>query len=297
MTYIWILAVLVGAAGLTTRNAMQRHLTSRIGTVGSTQVRFLYGLPFSVMFLGASAYLSGNDIPALSTPMLAFTLIGALAQIIATALMLMTMKERSFSVTTAYTKTEPVQVALFGVAVLGDPLHFIAGMAILAATIGVILLATKPTDPGLRGGIRPVIYGIVSASFFAISSVAYRGGILALHDESFLMAASTTLATALTLQSLILLSYMAVFNRPALIGSLEVWRTSMLAGFVGALASEAWFIGFSLTSAANVRTLGLVEILFAQVITGKILKEKTSPREWAGMALVLIGVAVLLGFG
>jgi drug/metabolite transporter (DMT)-like permease len=297
MTYIWILATLIGAAGLTTRNAMQRHLTNRIGTVGATQVRFLYGLPFSLIFLGLSAYLSGRSIPALSAPMLGFTLSGAVAQIFATALMLMTMKQRSFSVTTAYTKTEPVQVAIFGVVVLGDTLHLIAASAILAATLGVILLATKPSDSGLQGGIRPVIYGIVSASFFAISSVAYRGGILSLQDTSFLMAASTTLVTALMLQSLILLLYMTIFNRPALMGSLKVWRTSLMAGFVGAFASEAWFIGFSLTSAANVRTLGLVEILFAQVITGKILKEKTSPREWAGMALVLVGVAVLLGFG
>ena len=47
-------------------------------------------------------------------------LLGALAQIVATALMLATMNDRSFVVTIAYIKTEPIQVALFGLIFLGD---------------------------------------------------------------------------------------------------------------------------------------------------------------------------------
>ena len=39
---------------------------------------------------------------------------GALSQIAATALMLMAMGERPFVVTIAYIKTEPIQVAIFG---------------------------------------------------------------------------------------------------------------------------------------------------------------------------------------
>ena len=38
----------------------------------------------------------------------------------------------------------------------------------------------------------------------------------------------------------------------------------MLAGFMGAFASQFWFLAFALTAAANVRTLALVEVLFAQ---------------------------------
>jgi drug/metabolite transporter (DMT)-like permease len=297
MTLYWVLATIIGAGGLTTRNAMQRNLTQRIGTVGATQVRFLYGLPFSVIFLGISALITGRAIPALNATMLGFALGGAVTQIIATALMLMAMKERSFAVTTAYTKTEPVQVALFSVIVLGDTISVLAAIAILTATLGVLLMAVKPGESWTKSGLRPVAYGIVSGTFFALSAVSYRGGILALNDTPFLLAASTTLVTALSLQSAILLAYMVLFNRTALIGSLKVWRASLLAGFVGAFASQAWFIGFSLTTAANVRTLGLVEMIFAQIITRRVLKEQTAAREWIGMALILIGVAALLAFG
>ena len=297
MTLYWVLATIVGAAGLTTRNAMQRNLTQVIGTVGATQVRFLYGLPFSIIFLAISAWITGHAIPTLNNTMLGFALGGAVAQIIATALMLLAMKERSFAVTTAYTKTEPVQVAIFSVVVLGDHIGALAALAILTATIGVILMAVKPGNSLTKGGLRPVAYGIISGTFFALSAVAYRGGILALDDTPFLLAASMTLVTALSMQTAILLAYMALFNRSALMGSLTVWRASLLAGFVGAFASQAWFIGFSLTTAANIRTLGLVEMIFAQIITRRVLKEQTAGREWLGMALILAGVAALLAFG
>jgi len=297
MTLYWVLATIIGAAGLTTRNAMQRNLTQKIGTIGATQVRFLYGLPFSVIFLGISAFITGQSIPALNGTMLGFALSGAVTQIIATALMLLAMKERSFAVTTAYTKTEPVQVALFSVIVLGDKIGVFAALAILTATIGVILMAVKAGDSWTKSGLRPVAYGIVSGTFFALSAVSFRGSILSLTDTSFLLAASTVLVTGLSIQTAILLAYMALFNRTALMGSLNVWRASLLAGFVGAFASQAWFIGFSLTTAANVRTLGLVEMIFAQIITRRVLKEQTMVREWLGMALILVGVAALLVFG
>ena len=43
-----------------------------------------------------------------------FVLAGAVSQIAATALMLAAMRQRAFVVVTAWTKTEPVQVAVVG---------------------------------------------------------------------------------------------------------------------------------------------------------------------------------------
>src|SRR4030066_78745 len=58
---------------------------------------------------------------------------GAVAQILATALMLAAMNDRSFVVTIAYTKTEPVQTAIFGLVLLGDRLTPALAVAILIA--------------------------------------------------------------------------------------------------------------------------------------------------------------------
>ena len=112
---------LIAAAAQTVRNAMQRELTATLGTVGATHVRFLFGFPFAAAVSGrrAAGHRRG---PAASRRFVFWPWIfgGILAQIAATALMLTAMDDRSFVVTIAYIKTEPVQVALFGLILLGD---------------------------------------------------------------------------------------------------------------------------------------------------------------------------------
>jgi len=76
MTIYWVLAAILGAAGQTARNAMQRNLTARIGTVGATQVRFLYGLPFSLVFLLMASTLTEQPIPSLNQTMLTSRFLG-----------------------------------------------------------------------------------------------------------------------------------------------------------------------------------------------------------------------------
>ncbi len=294
---LWALAAVIAAAAQTARNAMQRKLTSQIGTVGATQVRFLYGFPFALIFLTAVAVVTGESVPSADLTFIGFALGGAVSQILATALMLLSMKERSFSVTTAYTKTEPAQVALFGALVLGDHLSMSAIVAIIVATIGVVLMAVKADEKLTAAGIRPALAGIAAGGLFALAAIFFRGGILELGQQSFVLRASTMLAWSLGLQTLILIIWMMLFNRKALTASITLWRSSLFAGFMGAFASQFWFIGFSLTAAANVRTLGLVEVFFAQIVTRKFLSETTSRRELAGMVLILLGVGSLLLVG
>jgi drug/metabolite transporter (DMT)-like permease len=85
-----------------------------------------------------------------------------------------------------------------------------------------------------------------------------------------------------------------VRDRGVLIAIARAWRKSLFAGFMGATASQFWFFAFALTSAANVRTLGLVEVLFAQAISFFVFKQVTSAREAGGMAMIVAGVALLL---
>ncbi len=58
---------------------------------------------------------------------------------------------------------------------------------------------------------------------------------------------------------------------------LRHWRPSLFAGFMGATASQFWFLAFALATAASVRTLALVEVLFAQAISN-IRCSVTRPR-------------------
>jgi drug/metabolite transporter (DMT)-like permease len=117
---------------------------------------------------------------------------------------------------------------------------------------------------------------------------------MGLDSGFFVIRATTTLAWSLGMQTGLLLIWMVLFDRPALVGSFKAWRQSIPAGFLGAFASQFWFIGFSLTSAANVRTLALVEVFMAMFVSRRIFDQSISQREVMGMLLIVLGVALLL---
>jgi drug/metabolite transporter (DMT)-like permease len=248
------------------------------------------------LFLLIVWWWTKEPLPPLATPYLLWAFAGAVCQIAATALMLMAMNERSFVVTIAYIKTEPVLVAIFGLVFLGDKLTLASASAIVIATAGVMLMSwTKSaSSPSFSSPpLRPLLYGLTAAALFGLSAVTFRGAIRALALENFVMAATFTLAVGLFIQTALLAVYLVLFDRRSLHAILREWRPSISAGFLGALASQFWFLGFSLTSAANVRTLALIEVLFAQFVT-KGIGEKTSAREIIGIVMVVSGILFLL---
>jgi drug/metabolite transporter (DMT)-like permease len=291
---VWIVATLVAASAQTARNAMQRGLTEAVGVMGATQVRFIFGLPFAFLFLALACLIAGRAPPALTPAALLWCGFGALCQIVATALMLAVMRERSFAVTTAYTKTEPVQAAIFAAVVLGDALTAPKLAAVLIATAGVLLMSFKTAGDIVSAGVRPLVMGMAAGGMFALAAVGFRGAIMALPDGVFFLRASTILVWGLGLQALMLAVWLAATDRAALTGPFRVWRRSLFAGFLGALASQFWFIGFSLTAVANVRTLALVEVFMAQAASRRLFAETTTRREQLGMAMIAAGVGVIL---
>jgi drug/metabolite transporter (DMT)-like permease len=294
-SWLWAAFTITAAGAQTLRNAMQRELIASLGTGGATYVRFLFGLPFAVLFLVLVA-IGTHEVPPLpDTRALIFTVTGAVSQIFATALMLAAMRERSFVVAIAYTKTEPVLVALFGLIVLGDRLSAASALAILVATSGVMLMSW-PSGRAAEAAHswRPAAYGLVSAAAFALSAVGYRAAILALELKNFIVAASTILALGLTIQTTLILIYLTSFDRNLLAAIGRLWRASMTAGFMGALASQFWYLAFAIDTAARVRTLALVEMIFAQIATRRLFRQETSRRELAGMAMIIAGVVLLL---
>ena len=285
----WILATLIAAAAQTGRNAAQRRLTAELGTMGATAVRFLFGLPFAALFLAALSRMTPLPLPGSTA--LAWAALGALSQISATALMLVTMKTRGFGVTTALIKTEPVTLALIGAILLAEPLGPARMGAIATATLGVVLMSGVDWQ---RGGLRAAALGLAAGALFGLSAIGFRGAILALPFGSSMTRAATILALSLALQSVLMLAWLALADRGALAGIARHWRGSLWAGALGALASFFWFLGFALTSAANVRTLALVEVVMAQLVSGRIFREGASPRQLLGMGLIVLGVAALI---
>ena len=181
--------------------------------------------------------------------------------------MLAAMGERSFVVTIAYIKTEPVQVALFGLIFLGDPLN--AGMvaAILIATAGVLVMSLKPGDAAATARRARHCWALRAGAMFALSAIGYRGAILSLDRPDFVMAATFTLVVGLLLQA-VMLSLWLLLREPKVMR--ESWRPGgrrCSPGFSARSPRNSGFWLLRIATAASVRTLALVEVLFAQAIS------------------------------
>ena len=206
--------------------------------------------------------------------------------------MLAAMGERSFVVTIAYIKTEPIQVAIFGFLFLHDTVTWPMAAAIVLATVGVIVTSTKPG--GMVGGIKPTLLGLASGGAFALAAIGFRGAILSLGLADYVMAATFTLVVGLAIQSVALSLYLSLLRPAVMFALLRAWKPSLFAGFMGALASQFWFLAFALATAASVRTLALIEVLFAHLVARYGFRQRTSAREAIGMMLVVAGVALLI---
>jgi drug/metabolite transporter (DMT)-like permease len=297
MPWLWAPITVFAAFTQTLRNAAQRHLTKELGTLGATLVRFLYGLPFALAWLAVVAF-AGSRIPGPNGPFVIWVAAGALGQIFATALLLRAMEERNFAIGVAYSKTEIIQVAVFSIVLLGDPLSLAAALAILMGTIGVTLLSPQMDKMSwssfAKGWTTPAaLFGIASGSCFAISAVGYRGASLSLGAQNAFIAAAYTLVWAQTLQTVALGGWIAWRNMETIRAVLRAWRWSLAAGACGAFASAGWFTAMTLEPAAHVRTLGLVEVLFSYLVSLRLFRERLSRLEIAGLALLVLGVALI----
>ena len=291
---LWIPFTITAALGQVARNAMQRSLTGPLGTWGATNIRFLFGFPFSILFFAIVIAVSGDHVPWPTAVFWPWLLLGALSQILGTGMMLLAMNDRSFVVTTAYLKTEAIQTAIFGFVFLGDHLTLLKVIAILIATAGVVIAALRPGAAKGFADLKPTLLGLVAAAAFALSAVGFRGAVIVVPGVSFVTAASCTLVFGLFVQTLVLTAYLLARAPDVLRKILGLWKPSMLAGFMGAFASQFWFLAFALTAAANVRTLALVEVLFAQGVAYYSFKQPLSARELSGIVLIVIGVALLV---
>jgi drug/metabolite transporter (DMT)-like permease len=291
---LWVPITVAGAAAQVLRNGAQASLTSKIGTLGATQVRFVFGVPFAVLFLIAMLLITDARVPPIGPVALGWVTLGAVAQIAATALMLLVMNRKAFGVAYAYIKTEPVIVALLGVLLLGDRLPPLGWLAVGVVTAGVLLASVKPSQVTALFSEGPMIAaGVCAGALFGLSAISFRGAIGALDEGSFLLRAMTMVAVSLGIQSMLLGIWLGLRDRAVFIASLREWRQSLGAGFLGASASVCWFTAFSLTPAANVRTLALVEMPLAALLSARLSGKAMQRHELLGFAVVLGGVAML----
>lgn len=294
----WILFT-IGAAFLQNiRNSLQKSLNNVLSTVGAAYTRFAFGLPLAIIYW---ATLTSLDAQALdwNAEFWWFTILGGTSQIMAMWFTLRAFALRGFAVGTAYSKTETFQTAIFTIILLGEAVSGTVFLAIAISFVGVCFLSLAKSDVTFRDFLfswtrKAALMGLGSGAMLGISGTSYRGGALALGGDSALLAAATTLMVALAIQTVLMTAYLHMKEKGELA---NVWRNrhkAFAVGIVSMMGSVGWFTAMTLISAAHVRVLGQVELIFTFFTSVLIFKEKITSAELFGTLLIVGGLMFLL---
>jgi drug/metabolite transporter (DMT)-like permease len=296
---LWIPITIAAAFAQNLRSAAQKHLKSKMGTTGATYVRFLFGMPFVLLVLTILVFGFGFRLPEPGSAFYAWALVGSIAQVAATFLLVHLFSFRNFAVGTAYSRTEPVQAAIFGLVLLGEGISSGVMMAIAISVVGVMLISVAHLPMSLRNLgaslVSPTaLTGLASGLLFGISAISYRAASVSLGGPNFVVQGTLTLAFVVTLQVVVMTAWIAWREREEFSRIAIAWKPSLLAGLMGAIASLGWFTAMTLQNAAIVKALAQVEMLFTFAASVFFFKERINHMEVAGCLLIVAGIVVLV---
>lgn len=295
MLSLWI-PITVGAAFLQNlRSLLQKQLTGRLTTGGATFARFVFAFPLALGYALLVSWLTGWFPGVPDVTFVGFLVCGALAQILGTYLLLGSFAHGAFAIGTAYSKTEALQAALFAAIVLGEVLSLWGVVAVLVGLVGVALMAFKRREDGLAAlnlTDKAVLFGVAAGAGFAIASVSYRGASLSLGDANAFVRAGWTLAAATMVQTLIMGVWLRWREPGTISKTLGLWRESGMVALFGVAGSIGWFTALTLQTAALVKALAQVELVFSTLTSWLYFKEPVTLRETSGIAL--IGLSIIL---
>jgi len=299
----WILITFCSAFLQNLRSVFQKQLKTIMGTTGATFVRFGFGVPFSLFYLGFQVFVLKDQLPTPNWTFAMWEVVGALSQIMATFILVHMFSLRNFAVGTAYSRTEPAQAALFALIFLGERVNIPTLLAISISVVGVMLISVARTEISWKSlGVsitsRTSLLGLLSGTLFGISAVAYRSASLSLASSldvpNYIMQASYTSTVVIILQTVIMLIWILIREPQELIKMRKAWVLSLAVGFVGATGSFGWFMAMTLQQAAIVKALAQVEMLFTFASSVFIFKEQINRYEVAGCLLIVFGILALL---
>ncbi len=290
---LWIYFTLLAALMQAVRTAGQKKLTQHLNAMATTGVRYIYALPFALLYLYWMLDYRELAMPSFNAQFLQYVLVACVMQIIGTVCLVAAFNYRNFAVATSLAKTEAIQVAVVGVLLFSTSLSQLGWVSVVIGVVGVLLLSKvkftfRDVFQNLGAG-----FGLASGLALAITTLLIRESSLALNTD-LLLSAAVTLAFMVSVQSLISFIYIYVQDSQQLKLMVSQWRLCLFVGITSVVGSIGWFTAASFQNAAYVKALGQVEFFITLLITYRIFREKISLVEYLGMALILISVVILL---
>jgi len=288
-TFLWVPATVAASIFQVGRNALQRGVMSSAGPWGATLVRFLFGLPFSILFAGIAFAVVPAAHPHFSSAFWVSAIAGAASQVLATAALLLAMHRAGFAIGTALQQSSLPLAALLGLVVYHDRLSGIAWAGVAITTIGLVILSWPAGETARSGSGGGAALGLLSGLFFGFALNAFRRSALALDAAHPVFAAIISVTIVQAMQAAALTLILLVRDPAALRAVFRSWRPSLGAGLCGACASSAWFVALALSPAAPVRALGVIEAPIAAIAGHRLFRETLHLKQ------VLAGLGVIVG--
>ena len=183
----------------------------------------------------------------------------------------------------------PLITALLGILWLRELPAPISWVGMLLISFGVIALALRPADtPVIAGHGRAVSFALTNAAVIAIYTIIDGTGARLAGDPW------AYIVWLFVLDAIPFSIYMLVTRRRAFVAALVERRWHGLIGGVlsaGAYAISVW--AMTKAPVALVASLRETSVLFATLIGARLLKERLTPRRWAGVGAVVLGVVAL----
>ena len=286
---LWIPFTLLAAFMQAWRNAFQKQLSKDVGVAGVTLARFLWASPLAALYIFTLYAWQPVAMPTFNLQFTGYIVAAALAQILATALMVKLFKLRNYAIGAGLAKSEAILAAVLGVVFFSESLSLAGWGGVLLGAAAVFLLS----GASFRQLSWPVLLlGLSCGLAFALTSLWVRQASLVL-GLPFPHGAAWVLLLVILLQTLLLTLYLLLRDSATLKALWQRPKLTLAVSISSCVGSIGWFTAMSLESVALVKTLGQVEVLFMLLISALVFKEKLKKADHAGLALV-VAAAILV---
>ena len=300
MEYVWIIAAIFAAACQTARSAFQKNMITRLGDYGAAYIRFCYALPFTSLIWLVWINIPGNSIPTLSFHSIILCFLGSIFQILFTYVLMKVFSHKSFAAGIAFSKTEVILIAFLEVIILNVFFSFPLMIGITLGVLSVLFLSYARKAKSILETIKLLLnsvsslgtlIGLLSGLLLAASVVTFRMSIISI-DGPLLDRSLFISFIAIIFQTILVGLYLLLFKKDQLFAVIKFWRPSLPAGLCGTGATFGWFVAFGLTTAAEVRAVGQIELIFSILISIIFFREKIRKTELFG--IILLGISILI---
>ncbi|MCF2858554.1 DMT family transporter [Pseudoalteromonas sp. SMS1] len=286
----WIFFTCLAAFSQAWRNALQSRLSTHASVATVTLARFLFALPLAGLYV----YLlyAFQPAPALeySNTLVSYIVAASMMQIIATALMVILFKQKSFAIGAGLAKSEALVAAILGMIFFGSALTLLGWLGVLIGGGAVLILSGFSLQ---NFNLKTATLGLACGTCFALTSLWVREASLA-SALPFPHSAGWVLFWVLGCQTFILSLYLTIKEPSS-------WRVirqhlplTLLVSLTSCIGSIGWFSAMSLQHVAYVKTLGQIEVFFTILIATFWLKSPPKKRDTLGLFLIAIAAILVM---